>query len=161
MERLLRHIYENFYLKAMSLTRNNKEDAKDLIQDTCLKMIECFHRYEGLPFIEQQKISAFCMRNLFLDSIKRKNVRPKITIPIHEYWDEPGEFVDYAHRMLARKVDRFVFTNTDKHIQSAGLSAVGYTGDEIAKVYNTTRNSVQAFIRYGRSKIRKEFSDEI
>ena len=72
MDELLKYINDSLVTLALELTGYNHQDAKDLVQDTCLKVITKYDSYfKDKDFDYQKRVVRVCMRNLFLDSKRR------------------------------------------------------------------------------------------
>lgn len=149
----LKEHYEFLFKYTVQLT-GNKEMAKDITQETMVKIIRSIHKYEM-----RAKFSTWMIQiatNIFLD-MKRKEKRKK------QYLKENEESIDYMSNMgtgwsetlevLASLEDAYRIPILLKHLY-------GYEYKEIGQMIGLKVGTVKSRVHYGLELLRKEMQGD-
>ncbi|MCD5322950.1 MULTISPECIES: RNA polymerase sigma factor SigY [Pontibacillus] len=152
LTQLLQDHYQFLYKYTVQLT-GNPEDAKDVTQETMVKVIRSIHTYE-----KKAKFSTWLIRiatNVFLD-MKRKEKRRE------HYKNERHEEACYQHKgiewsdtleVLSSLEDGYRIPILLKHLY-------GYEYKEIGKIMGLKGGTVKSRVHYGIEILRKELQED-
>lgn len=95
-------VHDLLFSFAMKLTRN-KEDAKDLMQETTMLAFANLHRFE--PGTHFKSWVSTIMRNSFINHYRKMKTRNKVEQPIEDflYAVENKMVTDTAYSMMTQK----------------------------------------------------------
>ena len=152
-ERDILQILDDLTRYAIYLTRN-EEAANDLVQETLLRMLSKYDKYEEHGCFKNWAIKI--MRRTFLNEITSKEKYNERFVDGYDYIND-----DTMHPL----VSEYEFSNDDlekalkmippKHAQILTMQMVGYKYVEIAKEMNITMGSVKSSIFVAKGQLRK------
>jgi RNA polymerase sigma-70 factor (ECF subfamily) len=157
-QKKLLSMQENMMNFALLLT-SNQDDAKDLLQDTTLKVLDNKDKFVDNVNFKGWVLTV--MRNIFINNY-HKIVRAQITIDHRNDFenlnivDESNhDFPDYSFRLqeLSDAIDRL--SEEFKYPLSMYLS--GYKYSEIAEKLNVPLGTVKSRIFFARRELQKDF----
>lgn len=145
---------------ALKLTAN-REEAKDLVQDTTLKAL----RNES-KFVENTNFKGWMltiMRNIFINNY-RKNARENTMVDSSEdlfhlnLCQESGlETPDGAY--ACNEISAIINSFPDEYKQPFSMHVAGYKYEEIAEELGMPLGTVKSRIFFARKKLRDVFTD--
>ena len=143
---------------AHSLTAN-RDDAKDLVQDTFLKALTYMEQYE-----ENTNLKAWAftiMRNTFINNYRR-NVKQRTTFDnsdnqylINSRPDQMTPESSFSHSEISRKIDQL---EPEFRIPFQ-MHTSGYKYKEIAQTLNLKIGTVKSRIFFSRQKLMEVLQD--
>lgn len=148
---------------AMKLTRN-KEDAKDLMQETAMLAYGNLHRFE--PDTHFKSWVSTIMRNSFINKYRKLKTRNKIEKPIEDYLfavKNKTASSSAIATMTQKELVMIIDTLEDGYKVPFLLFYEGYTYNEISEQMNIPIGTVKSRIFYARkqlvSKIRLHYGN--
>jgi len=144
---------------AMKLTRN-KENAKDLMQETLCRAFKNRHR-----FAKQTNFKAWMttiMRNNFINDYRKKKTRNQVLTPIEDlsYLMKHKSITSTGDSMLMMKELNGLIGNLSSDLQLAfTMYTKGYHYEEIAKITNVPIGTVKSRIFFARKKLRASLKE--
>lgn len=138
---------------AIKLTKN-KEDAKDLLQETALLAYDNLHRFErGTNF----KSWIFTiMRNSFINNYRKMKTRSKIDTPVEDILQviENVTIINDAPSIIMQKELMDILDRLSNDHKIAFLMFFqGYQYDEIASTLDLPIGTIKSRIFYARKKM--------
>lgn len=135
----------------------NEHDAKDLTQDTIIKAIKSINSFDS----SKASFSTWLItiaKNLWLDSIRKKNVREKFFKKSQDSFELSTNQVDSF--IESEEILRALKTLSDKlRIPIIMKYNLGYSYDEIAKYLRIPIGTVKSRISNGVKALRKEICE--
>lgn len=156
MNQILHYIQKDLAGLAFNLT-GNREDMKDLIQETCLRMLTYKERYADHPEEHLRKIANVAMKNIFIDSTRRKLYDPK-TLPLFENCDKVVK-PDYDEKIFLKEVDEFMVRSENNHVKALRMFSMGYQLKDIQKEFGVGINTAVGYLHYARKTMKKRFPE--
>ena len=150
---------------AMKLTRN-RENAKDLMQETLLRSYKNKERFqEGTNF---KAWLTTIMYNSYVNGYRKKKTRNKVVKPIEDftYMVENKSTEGDAHSIImAKELRKMVNRLTDDFKVPFQMFVDGYHYDEIAEQVQLPMGTVKSRIFYARKKLKQmvhtQYSDDV
>jgi RNA polymerase sigma-70 factor (ECF subfamily) len=140
---------------AMRLTRN-KENAKDLMQETLCKAFESKDRFrKGTNF---KAWMTTIMRNSYINAYRKEKTRKKTMAPVDDflYTIENTASKDKIGRsIMGKELIKIINQLKDKHRIPFMMHFQGYQYDEIATDMDIPFGTVKSRIFFARNKLRK------
>jgi len=158
---LLSFINDELYPYALQMTECDIQDAKDLVQETCLKVLVNYENYYAkMPAGDSRAVVRVSMKNLFIDSKRIRNYRPRIVTDKVDLKISTADDQDRIKKlMLLEKNEQmlrdYIYTSSDECLIVLGLFLSGKKCREIARMMNISVNTVTGRIRYAKRKVRK------
>ena len=138
---------------AMSLTRN-KENAKDLMQETLMRCYDKRDRFqEGTNF---KSWITTVMYNAYINHYRRRQTKNKVVKPISDYgyMVENKSVEGNAYSMIMMKELKGMVNNlTDDYKVPFKMFVKGYQYNEIAETLDLPMGTVKSRIFYARKKL--------
>ena len=155
MNQLLNHITKNLYQLALRLCGYDVQDANDLVQNTCVRVIVKFDKhFKGKDLIDQVRIARVVMKNIFFDGIRRsKRVVSMNVDALEDSGDRTQYLKDLEHDLSV--LERVMFNSDNPSLEALGLFYRGLSCKQIAQIQHTNVNTVTGRLRYARQNIRK------
>ena len=139
---------------AMRLTRN-KENAKDLMQETLMRCFDKRNRFQkGTNF---KSWATTVMYNSYINHYRKRKTRNKVIKPIEDfnYMVENKSTEGNAYSIIMMKELRNMVGNlTDDYKIPFKMYVDGYHYDEIAKELGLPMGTVKSRIFYARKKLK-------
>ncbi|MBK7871494.1 MAG: sigma-70 family RNA polymerase sigma factor [Saprospiraceae bacterium] len=148
-----------FYF-ALKLTKN-KEDAKDLLQETAMLAYSNLHRFE--PGTHFKSWIFTIMRNSFINEYRRTRIRNKVSLSIEEikYAMENKTVANQAiSRMMQEELAAIINKLSHEHKLSFLMFYQGYHYIEIADHMKLPIGTVKSRIFYARKQLRQMVASE-
>lgn len=139
---------------ALRLTKN-KEDAKDLLQETAMLAYANLHRFE--PDTNFRSWISTIMRNSFINNYRKMKTRNNIDIPVENIWQvmENITVVNQAPSIMMQKELMNILERLPiNHKIAFQMFFQGYHYDEIASILNLPIGTIKSRIFYARKKMR-------
>jgi DNA-directed RNA polymerase specialized sigma24 family protein len=145
---IIDYIQNNLRAYAMKMTEW-KYDADDFVQETTLQFLS--HDYANLSIQHQKNIAKKIMRNLFrINDLKQVQRRILFYKAYHtQVHTEPVNRIDLQSLQL------FLKERNDYHINIFWLYNIGYSIDELVRMFSLKRNTVHGMIRDGKKKLKR------
>jgi RNA polymerase sigma-70 factor (ECF subfamily) len=147
-------LYDLLFAFAMKLTRN-KEDAKDLMQETAMLAYANLHRFE--PGTHFKSWVSTIMRNSFINNYRKMKTRNKVEKPIEDflYTVENKTVHNQANSMIMQKeLTGILDSLSDDYKVPFLMFFQGYHYDEIAEHMNLPIGTVKSRIFYARKQLK-------
>jgi len=145
---------------ALSLT-SNREDARDLVQETYLKALTFRHK-----FTDSTNLKAWVytiMKNSFINNYRRR-VRQKTTFDNTQdlyYLNNTGHSEDYspASRLSAKEIQAHIDSLRDEFRVPFKMHQEGYKYKEIAEELDLNIGTVKSRIFFSRKKLMESLEE--
>lgn len=148
MTDIYNYIQQELKQFALSLCGYRIFDADDLIQDTCLRMLE---KYNDKEYLEQKKLSGAIMQNLYIDKCRRRLTSPLVVSNNFPHIVE-------IQSLESKEIMNFIRGSKHKSFESLKLHIEGYKAKEIQKIYgDKTINVPLGNIMMARKKLKQYF----
>lgn len=147
-------LHDLLFAFAMKLTRN-KEDAKDLMQETAMLAYANIHRFE--PGTHFKSWVSTIMRNSFINNYRKMKTRNKVEKPIEDYLYavENKAVSNQASSMIMQKELTIILDNLANEYKVPFLMFFqGYHYDEISEHMNLPIGTVKSRIFYARKQLK-------
>ena len=143
---------------AMRLTRN-RENAKDLMQETLMRCFDNRHRFKnGTNF---KSWATTVMYNSFVNHYRKSKTRNKVEKPIEDFnymvQNQSNEGNIYSMITL-KELKGIVNKLTDDYKIPFTMFVDGYHYDEISNKLNVPMGTIKSRIFYARKKLQKMLS---
>jgi RNA polymerase sigma factor (sigma-70 family) len=151
-------LHDLLFAFAMKLTRN-KEDAKDLIQETAMLAYANIHRFE--PGTHFKSWVSTIMRNSFINNYRKMKTRNKVEKPIEDfaYSVENKAVSNQAGSLMMQKELTAIMDELANDYRVPFLMFFqGYHYDEIAEHMNLPIGTVKSRIFYARKQLKDMIS---
>lgn len=148
-------LYDLLFAFAMKLTRN-KEDAKDLMQETAMLAYANIHRFE--PGTHFKSWVSTIMRNSFINNYRKMKTRNNLDQPIESFFHNVGNtaVANQANSIIMQKELSVILESLDKEYKVPFLMFhQGFHYDEIADHMNLPIGTVKSRIFYARKRLRQ------
>jgi len=150
MERQLISILPDLKRFAVSLT-GNRDDALDLIQDTCLRALKSKNRFDGKNF--KAWMFTIC-KNQFINRYREKQTRNEIVdITPDLYYLNHKAITSHESDYTITELQRFIDRLNDKHKIPFQMLIDGYQYDEIKKQLGIKLGTVKSRIFFARKQL--------
>lgn len=156
--------YQNYEQKlfalAMSFTRN-EQDAKDLLQDTCIKIFSNSHRFQaGTNFLSW---AGVVLRNSFINDFRRKSRRQKkLDEQLHgTIWESSTTSNKGEEKLDKDIIDRYI-QNLAPHLSTPlKLFHQGYSYVEIADMLDCPLGTLKSRLFLARKHLKKQINRDL
>lgn len=151
-------LHDLLFAFAMKLTRN-KEDAKDLMQETAMLAYANIHRFE--PGTHFKSWVSTIMRNSFINNYRKMKTRNKVEKPIEDflYAVENKAVRNQGHSQIMQKELTAILDGlSDDYRVPFLMFFQGYHYDEIATHMNLPIGTVKSRIFYARKQLKDMIS---
>lgn len=146
--------YYPFVFKFLLKTTNKDEIAKDLVQETFLKLIKNIDKFDVKGKAKFSTYLITIARNCYLDYLK-KETKELQNIAIEEFSDNASSEYNYLknedYNNLLNEINKLPKLQREviklKYLE-------GYTLSEIAKIQNTTSNTIKSRLFESRKKLK-------
>ena len=148
-------LHDLLFAFAMKMTRN-KEDAKDLMQETAMLAYSNLHRFEPGTYFKSW-VSTI-MRNSFINNYRKMKTRSNVAQPIEEFFTTIGEkvIINEATSMIMQKeLTGIMDTLSNEYKIPFLLFFQGYHYEEIAQQMNLPIGTVKSRIFYARKQLKE------
>ena len=139
---------------AMKLTRN-KENAKDLMQETLMRSFKNRDRFtEGTNF---KSWMTTIMYNSYINHYRKKQTRNKVMKPVEDFTylvESKSTEGDAYGMILGQELNKMVNNLTDDYKVPFQMFVEGYHYDEIAAKIDLPMGTVKSRIFYARKKLK-------
>ena len=140
---------------AMRLTRN-KENAKDLMQETLCKAFENKDRFQkGTNF---KAWMTTIMRNSFINNYRKEKTRKRTEAPIEDYLfavENMASQNKIGQKIMGKEIIKMLENLKEDHRIPFLMHFQGYQYDEIAAHMNIPMGTVKSRIFFARNKMKK------
>jgi RNA polymerase sigma-70 factor (ECF subfamily) len=156
----LLNIQDSLMRFAHSLTLN-KEDAEDLVQETCLKALK-----NSDKFVYDSSLKAWTftiLKNTFINHYRRS--KRKITFINHPLEHHPHHAsitsrADNPHSIfISKEMEQNIEKLDERFRRPFKMHFLGYKYKEIAEILNLTLGTVKSRIYFSRKKLIKRLKD--
>lgn len=147
-------LHDLLFAFAMKLTRN-REDAKDLMQETAMLAYANLHRFE--PGTHFKSWVSTIMRNSFINNYRKMKTRNNVEQPIDDlYYKVADKTVtnQASSNMMQDELSGIVNSLSNEYKVPFLLFYQGYHYDEIADHMNLPIGTVKSRIFYARKQLR-------
>ncbi len=151
-------LHDLLFAFAMKLTRN-KEDAKDLMQETAMLAYANLHRFE--PGTHFKSWVSTIMRNSFINNYRKMKTRNKVEKPVEDLVSvvENKAVSNQAGSMIMQKELTNILEKLSNDYKVPFLMFFqGYHYDEIAEHMNLPIGTVKSRIFYARKQLKDMIS---
>lgn len=154
------NIQDSLMKFAYSLT-HNKEDAEDLVQETCLKALK--HRDK---FVYKSSLKAWTftiLKNTFINNYRRSRKKSTYSGQSIEHYNKNYYTAPPAYNpdsiFASNEIEQTIET-LDEHFKTPlKMHYVGYKYKEIAELLNINIGTVKSRIYFSRNKLIKKLKD--
>lgn len=155
-QKLYEGVYQSLFGFAMSLTRN-KEEAKDLIQETVCKAISNLHRFKsGTNF--KAWISTI-LHNQFINEYRKKRTRKKVEAPVDDFLyaaESKGSGDQVYSQIMMNELNQILDSLEDGYRIPFLMFYKGWHYDEISDRMHLPIGTVKSRIHYARRQLREK-----
>jgi RNA polymerase sigma factor (sigma-70 family) len=151
-------LHDLLFAFAMKLTRN-KEDAKDLIQETAMLAYANLHRFEPGTYFKSW-VSTI-MRNSFINNYRKMKTRNKVEQPIEDFVSTMGNqaVTNQASSLIMQKELAVIMDKLSNDYKVPFLMFYqGYHYGEIAEHMNLPIGTIKSRIFYARKQLKDMIS---
>ncbi len=139
---------------AMKLTKN-KEDAKDLMQETFCRAFKHKDRFSGGTNFKAWMTTI--MRNNYINDYRRQKTRSQIMAPVEDFTyfiENQSDSTDGDSVILMKELNGMIGDLSEDLQQAFKMFINGYHYDEIAEKANVPMGTVKSRIFFARKKLR-------
>lgn len=151
----LEKIEDKLFAFAMSLTRN-REDAKDLVQETIMRALENLGSFKkGTNF---KAWITTILRNSFINHYRKRKTRKKVETPIEECTQlvmKQSVRNEGDALVIMKELRQMLGQLSPEHRRAFVMFFRGYQYDEIAQQMNLPMGTVKSRIYYARKQLQK------
>ena len=150
MEELLQKFMQQLWTNALALTKYDEEEAKDLLQDTMLKILTNSNHYiEQGTFLSWSK---WLMHNIYINKIKSQSKQDSVSIE-DKSLDFKGNDTDVNDLLSYDEIYRLINKLPEYMKETFQLYIDGYSYQEIADKLNVPIGTVRSRIFSSRNKM--------
>lgn len=153
--------YHPFVYKFLYKLSENEETAKDLTQDTFIKVIKNIEKFDTKGSAKFSTYIITISKNLYIDYLRREK-RVLLNIPIEQYCNFKDVNTDIEDAVIDRLYSQDAVENMEKLTEDQKIAIKmkyieGLTLKEIGKALNLEPKTVKSRIHNGIVKLRKMF----
>jgi RNA polymerase sigma-70 factor (ECF subfamily) len=146
---------DQLFAFAMKLTRN-KENAKDLMQETAMRAYGNRHRFQEGTYFKSWITTI--MYNSFVNHYRKQRTRNKVESPIEKCMHAVGQKAvtnTGDSRIMMKELDKMVNSLNDGYRKPFEMFFEGYHYDEISAEMNIPMGTVKSRIFYARKQLKE------
>lgn len=148
-------LHDMLFSFALKMTRN-KEDAKDLMQETAMLAFANLHRFEPGTYFKSW-VSTI-MRNSFINNYRKMKTRNNVEQPIEASFAKAGGKAitnQASSSMMQQELSQIMDSLSDDYKVPFLMFYQGYHYDEIAEHLNLPIGTVKSRIFYARKQLKE------